>query len=1427
MTSKGEKKKKDSSGRLSSAFGQNSYKEQQSLGSSIGNGGTEPKKGKFPIWPEWNDADINFERWDTGKVGKEKEKLGKSPVLHYFDDPEGKIELPIVLKVHTWKRPNEFITNMPPVIVKEENSLDILTPNDHLFESELMRWIVSELSTVWKIYNSPPSAEDKPNTTDPPAIVWRPWDHLYALCKAVKGHVALYNSYGKYVVKLYWMGSWRKITVDDTMPFSEDNKLLLPATNLEAELWPMLLSKALIKLANVTLHSSGKRERGRFTVLHSLTGWMPEVLPLQEGYHDKIWKLLKEILPGFKFPDDEKVEASTPVIEPTVTETKAAEVKNETPPVVKQAEKPTKDKSEIKDGGKKKGENRARSGSHSGRPSIDYFGSQTLLPEYLSMPQSPQMVVYANFLPLNLSEKKISVLGRMADSAQYLRQYGISHLYSHPVLVTRTRSGPLVPPPKPPRIPSWKLIRVKKAPILISDPPVWKEEKEDRFLEISTPFLHFKMESIALPCELHLDHGRQHDHALLKKDSSIITGHPSVRTKREVPGRSAQVTKGLFTLQEDDDDDDQGSENQLQPTASTSDKDNAIESIVSGADSQEKAEQPDSPAPEPKPTKAWVDYDIFCKCFQTLFIFHKTYSYPYMQQKTDLKSPEDKGSYFFFVDNLKPTEILVSFSALARWGDFGTTQKEVHLLPQGKLTAAHFSFKSFIMGPLVLKMHTNAIKATVISLRPGRHILQFTASATFAHHIQVCSTVPFVFGDEETIMQLLEKESLRFMEQGSRILRAIGNVIHNFNNVGELPNAFQELKLAHFPENADHDTVVSPPVALALKTFNKETRELEQSADKEGTLGMPEKHYEAFCAAVWHLITEALGNKITPELVFAYRALTLNVGPLGSYEANQISSDAKNEVPESWQNKSPTTEEKTSAIKLQAWWRGTRTRKVFRARIPGTPENVAAKETLEKVWATLQQNIDHYGAVLLRHFFKIDLEAAQLYPCYEDEWTKIIFADYTVTYPDQPAHNWFVVFREVFHVPEDMLVVPKMYTAIPNCFLHVINNDTHEATPTVFNKVAPYFYIKNLKGYTVVAEAFTGDLPVTAGKWKLRLITSYSPLPSPARDVLNNSFSMKEFKEYFIPNKKHILFRYSVKVSAEHMATIRVKTSKSDVFIKLQILNNEKEVVSTTGKGLATIHAFQFQPEERPVSSLSGKSQPATGVGLKRKRSSHTAIDQKDKASSRQGSAVENHTAAEDVISENGLDTHQPRYKYIIQTLVLHKSWKLTESEMAFVRSLKESEKNDVKASREKHEETSHSPGGEARSSTDSQKSGPAHKTPRKGKEKSAEKEKSSRDKDKLHSTPTSRPESRAHPQAEPPKPEWSLRIVSDHSEAHALEVKKDTERADEIKAMKQAWESAEPGRAVKVTLLNCVSSGLWFYLRSSFSFILLIRRSF
>lgn len=49
-------------------------------------------------------------------------------------------------------------------------------------------------------------------------------------------------------------------------------------------------------------------------------------------------------------------------------------------------------------------------------------------------------------------------------------------------------------------------------------------------------------------------------------------------------------------------------------------------------------------------------------------------------------------------------------------------------------------------------------------------------------------------------------------------------------------------------------------------------------------------------------------------------------------------------------------------------------------------------------------------------------------------------------------------------------------------------------------------------------------------------------------------------------------------------------------------------------------------------------------------------------------------------------------------------------------------------------------------------------------------------------------------------KPNWTLRVVSDKSKTECIEVKKDTERMDQIKAIKKAWEMVEPGRCAKVS---------------------------
>uniref|UniRef100_A0A7N5JLJ1 Androglobin n=1 Tax=Ailuropoda melanoleuca TaxID=9646 RepID=A0A7N5JLJ1_AILME len=1317
--------------RINSAHGSDKSKDVQP--SSV-----EQKKGKFPIWPEWSEADINAEKWDAGKGGKEKDKTGKSPVFHFFEDPEGKIELPPSLKIYSWKRPQDFLITKAPVVVKNEILFDLFSANEHLFCSELMRWIISEIYAVWKIFNGATlNNYFKGNAGEPPLLTWKPWEHIYSLCKAVKGHMPLFNSYGKYVVKLYWMGCWRKITIDDFLPFDEFNNLLLPATTYEFELWPMLLCKAIIKLANVDIHIAERRELGEFTVIHALTGWLPEVISLHPGYMDKVWELLKEILPEFKLSVESSSESKITMLDPKLKEP-GKEVKNS---------------KEVKDGKEFKPEGSATA--------LKAPEKSDKTPKGSSAPQSPHMVVYATFTPLYLFEKKIFSLEKMANSAEKLREYGLSHICSHPVLVTRTRSCPLIAPPKSPPVPAWKLFRQKKETIITDEAQELIIKKPEQYLEISSPFLNYRMRPFTIPTETHFVQ------SFIKKgvppgiDLSSITENDETTTISQ-PDLSqstrtvSQVTMLLLLLGEGF-----GLERDL-VSQTTATQDKSLEEFATINNSVSK--------------EIWLDFEDFCVCFQNIYIFHKPNSYCLNFQKTEIKFSDERVSYYLFVDSLKPIELLVCFSALVRWGESGALTRDSPHIEPGLLTAESVSWKSLKPRELVIKIHTYATKATMVRLPVGRHMLLFTAHSPVGHSIQICGMVTFVVGDEDVVLPHFEPESYRFTEQSLAILKAVGNVIVSFKDKGKLSVALKDLQAAHYP----------------IPLHNKE---------------LTTQHFRVFHISLWRLMKNTQLTRPPPNFKFAFRAMVLDLELL-DFSLEEVSLaewvDVKCCLPVN--DKECFPEEVAAAIKIQAMWRGTYVRLLMRARTPDTKENASVADTLQKVWGILELNLEQYAVSLLRLMFKSKCKSIESYPCYQDEDTKIVFADYTVTYADQPPNTWFIVFRETFLVPQDVILLPKVYTTLPVCMLHVVNNDTMEQVPKVFQKVVPYHYTKNKKGYTFVAEAFSGATYVPSSRWKLRLIGSYNPLPCLSRESPCNTFTMKEIRDYYIPNDKKILFRYSVKVASPHPVTVHVRTSKPDVFIRLQILENEEIIVSSTGKGQAIIPAVNFLGSEKVASSQSSKQILLTHAATKKDQELYikkksTQGSQKSYKGRPAGAIVdtgqpilEEETVSMPTIEENA-STPQRVNKYIIQCLVLYNSWPLTESQQAFVQALKELEKND---SKEKREELVTLGSPDSHTISEGQKSSGTSKTTRKGKDKSSEKDKTAKEKQ----APRFEPQvgiSTVHPQQEDPnKPYWILRLVTEHNEAEFFEVKKDTERADEIRAMKQAWEMTEPGRAIK-----------------------------
>lgn len=1388
----------------------------------------DTKRPKSVLWPEF--TDIDSEKWDASNKGKDFGKI-KSPVTPHFEDPDGKIEMPPSITVDMWKRPNEMSVkeNLMVVDLNCLNTFDLVTANEHLHDSEVMRHVITQITTLWE--NSLLPAPRQEVINDPGGSVltyihsWRPWEHIYALCKSGKGaHMPLYNPHGKYIVRLYFMGSWRKITVDDSLPFDNNGKLLLPSTTRQHELWPLLLTKGLIKIA--ALDYRNRRESNEFNdfnVLHHLTGWHPEIVPIMGRSATKVWKLLTNALPEWDYSKitEETISKNKPEVGEgklrkldsvvslamETTQEKIKETFSKQTPVEKVESKigtfkeKVKSTKDLKDKAEKEQTNKT--------PMEDEknFGVSS---------KDNEVIIFATYRS-PYDPNKVSMLEEMqASASENLRQIGFSYLHPHPVWLTQTRSIPLEPPPKEEVIPRWKLIRPRKKKAMpLSEPKEIEEVLPVKSLELASSFLSYKIKPISITSDttrrksyLKRGDGRQRPstHQPIEETDETLDSENYYNDIVENPTDEKNITTSGIP------DDENHKPLKKAPDNNNSKKvDLAVEQKLSNSnDSQEKISIPSSLEPhviehvsvsegEDKtgqkkdeeadtksstipevtgPKKTWMDFDQFCKSFQVLYIYHKSTMYKHNSHVSEFKlqvSPnpwEEKSTQYLFIDSWQSTEIVVSFSSLSHWHDIPLANQQKGADPKGKenepitspnlsagspqqeqtiatppvpgtLAAEPYSWKTLAMGCPVLKLCTTAIRAAVLTLPPGRHVLRFLMTSPLGYSVHLLSANPFVFGDEETIMSLCTKESSRFLDNATQVILSLGKCIKCFDQKDQFEEEWKKFQALHCPY-----------------IYDKQISKVH--------------HFEVFNDALYQSLSKVVNFK--QDVIFALRVLTFDAtcktvrpqdqsrsrptsaagSPNGTAQAESEKLENKISIEET------PIEDHIAAVKLQKCWRGGFVRKIRDARKQGTAENLKVCEILRKYWTHVELNIEEIGLDLFRTLFKNDPRLMPHYEFYKDEWNKIAYADYQGSYPDHPSDTWFVIFRGIFLVTEEMMVVPKLYIPLKTGFLRVINNDTGKEIRRVFKHVSPTVYHRNKRGYTFIAEAHSRDQAVLSSKWRLRLIGSLSPLPAPVKNDVCSSFYVHEIKDYYIPSETSSFFmNYAVKVTDDHLSTIQMSTSNPDVIFQLCVLDNGSVIYQVEGKGHAVLPAVIFCKDPPDDETLSVSSSKESLVGKAKQYVSPVA-----EQNNLLGSTLQ-------MEEENDRKPH----RYQIQASILRESWPLILADWQFVMALRDNLKNELEVD---YKETSASPNQRPEKSA-------THLSKLKvGKGKLAKDAKDGKE---------GRPASQ---QFESNRPHWILQLVSDSQSQDVIEIRRDTSRAEEIRQMKKAWEEAEPGRAAK-----------------------------
>ena len=170
---------------------------------------------------ERDETDEEYHKRVEETIEKQKELLAKSRSSKNKSEKK-----PIV------QQPNEIPKGK--ILIKEPGNIDVrlLIDKNKKYNKSFISWISS-------IYQFILDLKIKDCNT---------YNSIFENIYPQKNKIPIYNPNGHYIVKMYFMGNARKIDIDDRIPCNKDGEYILPRCESLTQIWPAILTKALLKL---------------------------------------------------------------------------------------------------------------------------------------------------------------------------------------------------------------------------------------------------------------------------------------------------------------------------------------------------------------------------------------------------------------------------------------------------------------------------------------------------------------------------------------------------------------------------------------------------------------------------------------------------------------------------------------------------------------------------------------------------------------------------------------------------------------------------------------------------------------------------------------------------------------------------------------------------------------------------------------------------------------------------------------------------------------------------------------------------------------------------------------------------------------------------------------------------------------------------